>query len=349
MVIIFAILLFCLLIVVHEFGHFIAAKLCGVQVNEFSIFMGPALVQWGKGETKYSIRCIPLGGYCAMEGEDEETDNPRAFTRAKWWKRLIILVAGSAMNFVIGLLLVFIVLFPAQRFVTPDVVELDVGSSLSEGNAILPGDRILSIAGERVYVQSDFSLILTVKGSGNHDVTVLRNGEKVVLEDVLFEARTFGEEKSPRYGITFDTAEATFGERLKYTWYSAVDYVRMVRMSLTMLLTGQAGIQDMAGPVGIVDQMAQTTQTAANMSEAMFRLLDFGALIAINLAVMNLLPIPALDGGRVLLLLITTAVQAVTKKKLDPKYEGYIHAAGLVLLLGFMASVTLTDIFGLFN
>ncbi len=349
MVIVFAILLFCLLIVVHEFGHFIAAKLCGVQVNEFSIFMGPALLQWGKGETRYSIRCIPIGGYCSMEGEDEETDNPRAFTRAKWWKRLIILVAGSVMNFVVGLILVFIVLSPAKRFVTPDVVQIDAGSALAEGNAIVPGDRILNIAGEKVYVQSDFSLILMVKGGGNHDVTVLRNGEKVVLEDVLFEARTFGEEETPRYGITFDTAEATFGQRLKYTWYSALDYVRMVRLSLTMLLTGQAGIQDMAGPVGIVDQMAQTTQAAANATDAMFRLLDFGALIAINLAVMNLLPIPALDGGRVLLLLITTAVQAVTRKKLDPKYEGYIHAAGMVLLLGFMAIVTLKDIFGLFN
>lgn len=349
MVIVFAILLFCLLIVVHEFGHFIAAKLCGVQVNEFSIFMGPKLIQWGKGETKYSIRCIPIGGYCAMEGEDEETDNPRAFTRAKWWKRLIILAAGSFMNFLVGLILVFVVLAPAQRFVTPDVVQVEAGSALTEGNAILPGDRILRIAGENVYVQSDFSLILAVKGTGNHDVTVLRNGEKVVLEDVLFEPRTFGEEETPRFGITFNTAEATFANRLEYTWYSALDYVRMVRLSLTMLLTGQAGIQDMAGPVGIVDQMAQTTQAAANVKEAMYRLLDFGALIAINLAVMNMLPIPALDGGRVLLLLITTVVQAVTKKKLDPKYEGYIHAAGMILLLGFMAIITLKDIFGLFN
>jgi len=311
--------------------------------------MGPAIFQWGKGETKYSIRCIPIGGYCSMEGEDEETDNPRAFTRAKWWKRLIILVAGSAMNFLVGLILVFIVLSPAQRFVTTDVVQVESGSSLAEGNGILPGDCILNIGGEELYTQSDFSLILAVKGGGRHDVTVVRSGERIVLDDVLFEARSFGDEETPRFGITFDTTEATLGQRLKYTWYSALDYVRMVRLSLSMLLTGQAGIQDMAGPVGIVDQMAQTTQAAANATDAMFRLLDFGALIAINLAVMNMLPIPALDGGRVLLLLITTLVQKVTKKKLDPKYEGYIHAAGMILLLGFMAVVTLKDIFGLFN
>ena len=352
MVIVFAILLFSLLIFVHELGHFVAAKLSGVQVNEFAIFMGPALVKWKRGETEYSIRCIPIGGYCAMEGEDAETDNPRAFTKAKWWKRLIILVAGSFMNFVIGLVLLFIVLTPAQRFVTTEVEQVEAGSCFQEGNAIESGDRFLSIGGEKLYVQSDFSLILSVKKGTTHDVQVLRDGERLLLEDVKFEPREFtNEDGSPsmRYGIIFKTTDATLGEKLKYTWNGALDYVRMVRLSLGMLFRGEAGINDLAGPVKIVEQMSETAQAAASVSDAIFRMLDFGALIAINLAVMNMLPIPALDGGRALCLLLTTAVEAITRKKLDPKYEGYLHAAGMILLLGFMAIVTLKDIFGLFQ
>lgn len=352
MVIIFAILLFSLLIFVHELGHFIAAKLSGVQVNEFAIFMGPALVKWQRGETQYSIRCIPIGGYCAMEGEDEETDNPRAFTKAKWWKRLIILVAGSFMNFVIGLVLLFCVLAPSEQFVTTDVVQIEAGSSLAEGNAMEAGDRILKIGGEKLYVQSDFSLILTVKGAGKHDVLVERDGARVLLQDVLFEGREFDNgdgTTSVRYGISFDVEEATFGKKLAYTWNCALDYVRMVRLSLSMLFKGDAGIRDMAGPVGIVQQMSTVADQSQSVAEALYRMLDFGALIAVNLAVMNLLPIPALDGGRAVCLLLTTAVEGITKKKLNPKYEGYLHAAGMILLLGFMAIITLKDVIGLFK
>ena len=352
MVIVFAILLFSLLIFVHEFGHFVAAKLSGVQVNEFAIFMGPALLKWKRGETLYSIRCIPIGGYCAMEGEDEETENPRAFTKAKWWKRLIILVAGSFMNFVIGLVLLFCVLAPSQQFVTTDVQMVEAGSSLAEGNAIIAGDKLLKIGNERLYLQSDFSLILMVKGAGEHDVLVERNGEKLLLEDVLFEGRPFENgdgTSSVRYGISFGVEDATFGRKLAYTFNSALDYVRMVRLSLGMLFRGDAGISDMAGPVGIVQQMSETANASRDFAEALYRMLDFGALIAINLAVMNLLPIPALDGGRSVCLLLTTAAEAITKKKINPKYEGYLHAAGMILLLGFMAFVTLKDVIGLFK
>ena len=178
------------------------------------------------------------------------------------------------------------------------------------------------------------------------------DGQRIVLENVLFEPREFVTEDGStevRYGISFDTVDATLGEKIKYTWYSALDYVRMVRLSLGMLLTGKAGVQDMAGPVGIVEQMSQTAQAATSAADAAIRLLDFGALIAINLAVMNMLPVPALDGGRAVCLLLTTAVECITKKKLNPKYEGYLHAAGMILLLGFMAIITLKDIFGLFR
>ena len=350
MVILFAILLFSFLIFIHEFGHFITAKLCGVQVNEFSMFMGPALVKWRRGETLYSIRCIPIGGYCAMEGEDQDTENPRSFQKAAWWKRLIILVAGSAMNFLAGLVLLFCVLTPAQEFVTTEVAYIEPGSAFT--GSIEAGDKLLSIGGEKLYVQSDFSLIMMVKGGGRHDVLVERDGRKVLLEDVLFELREFTDADgtvSRMYGIGFDVTEATLGKKLGYTWNCALDYVRMVRLSLGMLINGDAGLNDMAGPVGIVKQMSETADASRNMTEALYRMLDFGGLIAINLAVMNLLPIPALDGGRAVCLLLTTAVEGITKKKLDPKYEAYLHTAGMVLLLGFMAIITLKDIFGLFQ
>ena len=351
MAIIFAIILFSLLIFVHELGHFLAAKASGVQVNEFSMFMGPAIFKKQVGETLYSIRLIPIGGYCAMEGEDEDSDNPRAFGKAKWWKRLIILVAGSAMNYLAGLLILVILLSPAKQFISTQIDYVEPGSSMAEGNGLLAGDRLLEMDGEKLYVQSDFSLLLAVKGGEYHDILVERDGEKVLLEDVFMEPREFTEAdgtKSLRYGITFGVEEATMGGKLRYTWNMALDYVRTVRFSIQMLFSGQAGIQDLSGPVGIVEQMSQTAAASETVLDAVMNMLNFGALIAINLAVMNLLPIPALDGGRVVCLLLTTAVEALTRKKLNPKYEAYLHGAGMILLLILMAVVAFKDILFLF-
>ena len=352
MSILFAILLFSLLIFVHEFGHFITAKLSGVQVNEFSMFMGPAIWKKQIGETLYSIRLIPIGGYCAMEGEDEETENPRSFQKAAWWKRLIILVAGSAMNFMAGLLILAIVLAPAQQFVTPVIAEIEEGCALAGENGIQVGDRILELDGEKIYVQSDFSMLLSLFPGETHDLVLERNGRKVYLDDFRMEKREFTDPDgttSLRYGFSFSLEEATFGSKLYYTWYQAVDTVRMVRLSLKMLFTGQAGLSDMSGPVGIVSQMNEIAQESETTAIAVQNLLSMGAFIAINLAVMNLLPIPALDGGRVVCLLLTTAVEAVTKKKIDPKYEGYLHGVGIMLLLGLMAIIMFKDIFVIFK
>lgn len=348
MSIIFAILLFSILIFVHELGHFIAAKLSGVQVNEFSVFMGPAIVKWKRGETLYAIRCIPIGGYCAMEGEDEESKNPRAFTAAKWWKRLIILLAGAFMNFVIGLLLLVIVNIPAQYFPTTQVEAVEPQSAFYEQQSILPGDVIQKIDGQTLFVNEDFTLLLNIRGDGHHDVLVERQGKDVLLKDVLFEKRTFEGETSPRYGLSFCIEEPSVGSCLSYSWNKAMDYVRVVKLSLEMLFSGEAGMSDMSGPVGIVDTMSDISQSGETFGEQLLILLNFGAMIAINLAVMNLLPIPALDGGRALCLLITVVAEKITGKKLNPKYEGYLHMAGMILLLGLMAFVTLNDILRLF-
>ena len=356
MSVIFAILLFSFLIFIHELGHFAAAKLSGVQVNEFALFMGPAIFKKQVGETLYTIRTIPIGGYCAMEGEDEDTDNPRSFQKASVWKRMVILVAGAAMNFVAGLLLLAIVYAPAQQFAVPVIDFFEEGCMLEAQDGqdfgFRVGDRILEVDGEKVYTASDFSLLLLLNPGDVHDITVLRDGQRLGLEGFQLVKAEFPDGNggtSMRYGFSFGVEDATFSNKLEYTWKTALNTVRTVRLSLQMLLTGKAGLSDMGGPVMIVDQMAEVADASATALDALLNMLYFGGFIAINLAVMNLLPIPALDGGRVVGLLITAAIEGVTRKKLNPKYEGYIHGAGMVLLLGLMAVIMFKDIFVVFK
>ena len=348
MSVLFAILLFSILIFVHELGHFAAAKLSGVQVNEFSMFMGPALWKKQIGETLYAIRLVPIGGYCAMEGEEEDTDNPRSFQKAAWWKRFLILVAGAAMNFIMGVVLMVIVYLPVQQIVEPVLTSFESYATMDDGDGLQVGDRILELDGEKIYVQSDFSLILSLNPGEYHDLVIQRGGEQVTLENFRMEKHEVINEDgstSWKYGMNFTLTRLDLAGKLNYAWMQCLDTVRMVRLSLQMLFTGQAGLKDMSGPVGIVQQMSVVAESSATALAALLNMLYFGAFIAINLAVMNLLPIPALDGGRVVGLLITTAVETVTRKKINPKYEGYLHGAGMLFLLGLMAIIMFKDIF----
>lgn len=352
MSILFAILLFSFLIFIHELGHFIAAKLSGVQVNEFAMFMGPAIVKWQRGETQYSIRCIPIGGYCAMEGEDGDSDNPRAFSCAAWWKRLIILVAGSATNFVAGVLIMLIVFMPAKQFVEPVIENFESYATIDGADGLQAGDRILSVDGETVYVQSDFSVILSLNPGEIHDLVVERNGQKVYLKDFKMERHAVTDKNGNEqmlFGMNFSVRDADLPAKLDYAWKTSLNTVRSVRLSLQMIISGQAGLKDMTGPVGIVQMMSDTAAQSDTALDAFLNMLYFGGFIAINLAVMNMLPIPALDGGRTVALLLTTGIEAVTKKKIDPKYEGYIHGVGMILLLALMALIMFKDIFVIFK
>ena len=345
MSVLFAILLFSMLIFVHELGHFLAAKLSGVQVNEFSMFMGPTL--WSKkiGETQYSVRLIPVGGYCAMEGDDEDSDNPRSFGRAAWWKRILILAAGAAMNFIVGVLLMVIIYLPAKQAVVPVISGFESFSTVNGADGLQVGDKILELDGEKIYVQSDFSMLLRLNPGETH-------GQKVTLKDFRMETHTVTDDSGVArqlYGMNFTVESLNLPGKLQYAWNQSLDTVRLVRLSLQMLLSGKAGIGDMTGPVGIVQQMAVVADESASRLDALMNMLYFGGFIAINLAVMNLLPIPALDGGRIVGVVITTAVEAVTRKKINPKYEGYLHGAGMVLLMALMAFIMFKDIFMLFR
>lgn len=358
MSVIFAIFLFSVLIFVHELGHFTAAKLSGVQVNEFSMFMGPAIWKKQVGETLYAIRCIPIGGYCAMECEDGGSDNPRSFDKAAWWKRLIILAAGAAMNFLIGVVLMVIVVLmvsvclPGKQTAVPVIASFEDYATVNGENGLQAGDRIVEVDGEKLYSYSDFSMILSLNPGDVHDITVRRNGEKVVLKDFLLEKHEVTLENGStglRYGINFTLSTPNFWEKLGMAWNQSLDTVRMVRLSLQMLLGGKVGIKDMSGPVGIVSEMSKVAAASDSKVTALLNMLYFGGFIAINLAVMNLLPIPALDGGRIVCLLITVVVEAITKKKINPKYEGYLHGAGMILLLALMAIIMFKDVIFLFK
>lgn len=350
--IVFAILIFSFLIFIHEFGHFIAAKLFGVQVNEFSMFMGPAIYKKQKGETLYSIRCIPVGGYCAMEGEDTDTDSPRSFQKAAWWKRLIILTAGSFMNLVAGIVLMTLVFMPVKEATVPVIESFDEYCTIDGEKGFQVGDEIIQIDGEKIYVFSDLNMLLTLNKGDSHDITVKRNGLTVVLDDFLMEKHAVKDaagNEGYAYGLNFLRRDMTFTMRVRHAWNNCVNTVRVVRLSLQMLLTGKAGIKDMSGPVGIVQIMSKSAAAADSTMDAVMNMLYFGAFLAINLAVMNMLPIPALDGGRVVALLLTTTIEAVTRKKIDPKFEGYIHAVGMILLLILMAVIMFKDIFMIFK
>lgn len=344
-----AILIFGFLIFIHELGHFLVAKLCGVQVNEFSINMGPKLLQKQKGETLYSLRLIPIGGYCAMEGEDTDTGNPRAFTAARWWKRLLILCAGSFMNFLTGFVIAALLIgLSGGAMRTLELTDFMDGCTLCGEDGLQVGDEIYAIDGKRTYLYQDFTL-LTERGADTvYDVTVLRDGEKVTLRDFKMERQELTDEKGNKglyYGLTFGEGEKIhFFNTFKFAAYECIDFTRMVWWGLSDLVTGRVGIDQMSGVVGVVDVMVQTGEEAENVGTAIEDILYLAAFIAVNLAVMNLLPIPALDGGRVFFLLISTAFTAVTKKKIDPKYEGYIHAAGMVLLLALMGFLIVKDV-----
>ena len=347
--ILIAILIFGVLIAVHELGHFLAAKACGVRVNEFSIGMGPQLFHKTKGDTEYSLRLLPIGGFCAMEGEEEDSDDERALNRQVWWKKLIIFVAGAFMNFLTGLLIIVCLYAGAHAFYTSEIVELNPGFPQQGEEGLMPGDMIYAINGERVYLKSDVSLIMSLRGdSGTLEMTVLRDGKKL---DRTLTKQVYTDENGKEYeayGFTYGgIVEATFFNKLQYSWYQTIDYVRLVRLSLQMLLSGAAGVDDLSGPVGIVStitEVGKETEAAEGFGAAMENILYFAAMIAVNLAVMNLLPLPALDGGHVLFLLVNGIAVLLFKKEIPSKYLNVINAIGFALLMALMLFVTFHDI-----
>ena len=354
--IIVAILIFGFLIATHELGHFMSAKWLGVKVNEFSVGMGPLVFSKQKGETLYSIRVLPIGGYCAMEGEDDDSADPRAFGRAAGWKKAVILSAGAAMNFLTGLLILVVLFSRAPGFYQPTIHALSPGYGL-EDSGLMAGDVIYAIDGHRIYQPGNVGLFLN-RADDDIDWTVLRDGEKVQLDAVQMPLRQDGTDENGRpimrRGIMLvqTVLPATPLIRLQQSWFMAMDYVRMVWISLEQLISGAVGLRDMSGPLGIIDTISEVgsnEQLSPTPMAAAYNIASLAALIAVNLAVKNLLPIPALDGGRIFFLVINGVLYGLFRKKIKAEHEGYVHLIGMAALLLLMLVVTVSDVSKLFG
>ncbi len=357
--ILIALLLFGIIILVHELGHFLIAKACGVRVNEFAIGMGPKLFSFGKKETRYSLRLFPIGGFCAMEGEDDESDDPRAFGNQRVWKRMLIVLAGVTMNFVLG----YAVLLFAIGFFTPmsngevlyptaTVARLDASSPAYQ-TGLRPGDTIVSINSRPVITTNDMMVTMQSDEDGVMAMMVKRTDEsgkkvKVSLPKVTFEVSQ--DENGQRY-IQYDfvllgvpqTFFGTFGEAAK----TELSLGTTVWWSLGDIITGKYGLNELSGPVGTVDIIGDMVGEAAQhiTRENIYSVFMLFALISVNVAVFNFLPIPALDGGRMVFLLI----EAIVRKPVPKKYESIVHLIGMALLILLMIAVTFSDISKLFG
>ena len=328
-----AVILFLILIVIHEFGHFIAAKLLGVRVNEFAVGFGPKLLKWGKGETKYAINLVPLGGYCAMEGEDEESHDPRAFCNKKPWRRFLIVVMGAVFNLILGLILVSITLIPQNRFTTTTVDSFHE-NAVSVQHGLQEGDKIIAVDGRKIFTTYDLSYAFSNVDDGAIDITVKRDGKKTELKNVKFATEKIEDINYLTVDFYVKGRDKTFTSFIDHTFDTAISNCAVVYRSLADLLTGRYGISAMSGPVGVTAAIGNVAK------QNLFDIIPIMALITINLGLFNLLPLPALDGGRLVFILF----EMIFRKPVPQKYEAIVHAVGLVLLLLLMVIVSFKDI-----
>lgn len=334
-----AILFFGVIIMIHECGHFLCAKLFKVKVNEFSLGMGPAIFKRKKGDTQYSVRAFPIGGYVSMEGEDEDSEEEGAFNKKPVWQKMIIVVAGAVMNIILGFVIMTIMLSTSGELIGTNTVKGFYDNAVSQQTGLKEGDRFLKIDGHRVWSEKDLSFLMSRSKDGVFDFVVERNGEKVTLNDVKFETEEVNGITMIHYDFVIIGENPGFLNVIKNSVTQSASIARMVWLSLFDLVTGRYGMTELAGPIGTVNIIADVTADAA-ANGSFGGMLMIMAFITINVGVANLLPLPALDGGRLLFLLI----EAIRRKPINPKYEGYVHAVGLALLMLLMLVVSYNDI-----
>lgn len=374
------IVIFLVMISLHEFGHFFVAKLCGITVLEYAIGMGPAILKKQRGETLYSVRILPIGGYCKMEGEDGESDEPGAFCNQKIWKRFLVVVAGAVLNVILGFAIFVIIAVSTAPFASNVISSLDERSYMYEAG-VMPGDKIIEINGRKISFYRDIELYKSeITSSETVVMKVKRDGVKLEFEFPLSKLsgiRTYGadgyteetymngvsETKTYKYsedavidesiigktetidslmlGFSPKIEELSFISAVKEAYFNTKFVVRLVYKALFDLVSGKAGIEQVSGPVGIVDAV----NTAVNSDYSVLSVLSLAALLTINLGVFNLLPLPALDGGRIFFMLI----ELIRRKPIPAEKEGLVHAIGLLLLLAFALVISAKDIFMLFR
>lgn len=343
--IIIAILVFGFLILIHEGGHYFFARLFKVKIEEFSVGMGPRVLTRVSKKTgiRYSLSALPIGGYVAMAGEDGESDDPDAFGKKPAWQRLIITAAGATVNIVAGLLAMVIIFTaaPIGSTVVGDFPEDKNGSYSvrTEDSGLRNGDRIVAVGGRRVALYSELSYEIMRRGTEPLDVTVIRDGERITLPGVVFPTTESSGQTFGMIDFRVYPEEKSFGTVVGGACRMSCLIVRMCWESVFDLIRGRYTFEAVSGPIGI------TSAIGSAAKQGFISLLNITAVISINLGVMNLLPIPALDGGR----LFVTLAEIITRKKLPPKVEGTINTVGLMLLLGLTAVVAVKDIIGLFH
>lgn len=336
MVIIF-LLMFTVIVVAHEWGHYITAKKCGVLVHEFAIGMGPVLWSKQSGETLYSIRLLPIGGFCRMEEEENESKNPRAMSSKKPWQKLLIVSAGAIMNFLLAWVLSSM-LVSYTGISTNVVATVEANSPLAEAG-IVAGDTIIAIDGVKVKNLSDVREMLTNEPKV-YSFSIKHEGEK---KDVLVTSRILGDEASPRFGFTVEKSHFNIWQNVKMGFLYMISIIAMVWKSLVGLISGAIGFDQMAGIVGVVDvgsKVWDSSMEAGGINLAIMNMVQMAALLSANLGVMNLLPLPALDGGRIFFILI----EMIRGKAIPPEKEGAVHFIGMVLLMLLTVVVLYNDI-----
>ncbi len=335
-----AILMFSVIIFVHELGHFLTARLFGVTVHEFAIGMGPAIFKKQGKNTLYSIRAIPMGGYCKMEGEDDDSDAEGSFRTKKPIPRIIILASGALMNLLLGFVLVLglVTTTAASDGGMASVIVESVDPASSAASFLQPGDRIVKVGDTQVHIRRDLSFALSQNGSQETTLTVKRGKE--TFTQVFTPMETTYQDGSKGYivGFQIKVLPPSIGRILHEAFFQTIWMGKLVFVSLGMLLGGEAGISDLSGPVGVVGAMTTVAQTG------WLELLFFIAFLAVNIGLMNLLPLPALDGGRIFFVL----VELIFRKPIPAEKEGWVHFAGLALLILLMVYVTYQDILRLF-
>jgi regulator of sigma E protease len=323
--VIYVVLMFVILIIPHEFGHFITAKAVGIKVNEFSFGMGPKLFSKQKGETLYSVRALPIGGFCAMEGENEENDDPRSFNNKPGWAKIIVLAAGAVFNILTAVIIMSII-FTSVGFATTTIDKVTSGSPAAEAG-IKKGDKILYVGNTKIDDWNDIGTYLT-KHHGKTEIKFERDGE--TMSAVVTPKKSNG-----RYviGIQCVLSHNPF-KGIKYGAQASFNMIKLTYKSFGMLFTGEASVNDMSGPVGIVSVVNQTASTG------FLNFLVLTCLLCMNLAVVNLFPLPALDGGRILMVII----RKITGHMITDEMEAKINLIGFSLLMLLMIFVTWNDI-----
>ena len=331
------------LVTSHEFGHFIIAKSGGIRVNEFFVGMGPTIWKKQKGETLYSIKLFPVGGACVFDGmdpieEEREGYDEHSFLHAPVWRRIATLFGGPLANFIIAYILaVIIVWFSPWDF--PTISKLTDDSAAHEAG-LVEGDTILSIDGEKVYTSSEVMIISQFAEGSPMDIVYDRNGEK---KETVLTPKYSDEDKRYYMGIYLnDFKEVKGPQSLKYAWYSVRANIKMTYRSLALLIKGKLSKDDVTGPVGMVKIVDDTYEEVKpyGISAVVLTMLQLTVLLSVNLGIMNLLPFPALDGGR----LVFQFIEVIFGKPVPPEKEGIVHMVGMILLIALMVFVLFNDI-----